>query len=108
MQENFLVNNIYLEITTGNFHFSDSKIAIGLVAGILDKIIFTITIIGADKNIQTIHQTIHQKARANIITTGLKFNLSHINFGSTIFHINWSNHTSKIIIIIEFIIANSG
>jgi hypothetical protein len=70
--------------------------------------IFIITIIGADKNIQTIHQIIHQKARANIITSGLKFSLSHINLGSIIFHIIWSNPTSKIIIIIELVTANSG
>jgi hypothetical protein len=70
-----------------NSHFSESKIAMLRVDGIFDKIIFIITIIGTDNNIQIIHHIAHQNKRVIIITKGLKFNLFHINFGSTIFQI---------------------
>ncbi|MDR1944942.1 MAG: hypothetical protein LBQ59_02385, partial [Candidatus Peribacteria bacterium] len=71
---------------------SDNKIAIGLVVGILARIIFIITIIGTDKSIQRIHQIIHQKAREVIITKGLKFNLFPINCGSKTCHTSNSTH----------------
>jgi len=69
-------------------HFSESSIAILRVAGIFAKIIFMITIIGTERSIPVIPQIVHQKARARIITSGLKFNLFPTNFGSIIFHIN--------------------
>ncbi|MDR1987510.1 MAG: hypothetical protein LBQ24_01785 [Candidatus Peribacteria bacterium] len=91
----------HLQLIIGRSHFSENKIAIGLVESNTENIIFIITIIGTDKNIQTGHQITHQKTSPKIMTIGLKFNLFHKNFGSTIFHINWSNKTSKTIIIIE-------
>lgn len=66
-------------------HFSLSKIDIGLVDSNLDNIIFIITIIGTDKSIQTTHQIDHHNHNDNSITSGLKFNLLHINLGSIIF-----------------------
>lgn len=79
-------------------HFSERSIATGLVCFILARTIFIITIIGTDKSIHIIHQICHQNIKDKIITSGLKFNLFHINFGSTIFHIkSWSQVKNEII-----------
>ncbi|MEA3387039.1 MAG: hypothetical protein U9Q66_01255 [Patescibacteria group bacterium] len=69
-------------------HFSDSSIATGRVESNFDRTILIIAISGTDKNIPTIHQIYPQNHNAIIITSGLRFNLFHINLGSTIFHIN--------------------
>jgi len=53
----------------------------------LDKIIFIITIIGTDKSIQTTPQILPHKPKESNITSGLRFNLLHINLGSIIFQI---------------------
>jgi hypothetical protein len=84
-----------------NSHFSDNNIAIGLVAGILAKIIFIITIIGTDNNIHTIHHNDHQNDKDIIIARGLKFNLLPINLGSIIFHINICTHIKPDVIIMK-------
>ena len=68
-------------------HFSESNIEIDFVESNLDKIIFIITIIGTDKSIQTTPQILPHKPKESNITSGLKFNLLHINLGSMIFQI---------------------
>jgi hypothetical protein len=60
-------------------HFSDNKIAIGLIAGISAKIIFIITMIGTDRIIPGIHHIFPQSAREVIKNNGLIFNLFPIN-----------------------------
>ncbi|MDF1682360.1 MAG: hypothetical protein P1U46_00915 [Patescibacteria group bacterium] len=86
---NFFLFSIACSVqSTCRSHFSERSIAIGLVTGIFANIIFIITIIGTDNNIPTTHHNAHQNQRDIIITNGLRFNLFHINFGSTIFHIN--------------------
>ena len=71
------------------------SIASGLVASILDNIIFIITIIGTDNSIPTTHHIIHQNHNEIIITRGLRFNLFHIKRGSIIFHISTCTHASQ-------------
>ena len=51
------------------------------------NIMFIITINGTDKIIQTIHHNDAQNHKEINITNGDRFNLFHINFGSTMFHI---------------------
>ena len=51
---------------------------------------FIITIKGTHNNIHVIHHKLDQNHNDIIITSGLKFNLFHINFGSIIFHISIS------------------
>jgi len=84
----FLVFTTSSPQSTCNSHFSESNIAIGLVAGIFQSTIFIITIRGTDNNIPTIPQILPQNHNETIITSGLKFNLLPINLGSIIFHIN--------------------
>lgn len=89
-----LSTNFFLVFTTStspsiwSSHFSERRIAIGLVEGILASTILIITIIGTDKSIPTTHQIAPQNQREIIITKGLKFNLFQTNFGSIIFHIS--------------------
>ena len=59
---------------------------------------FIITIKGTDKSIPTIHHNAHQNQSEIMITNGLKFNLFHINLGSTIFHIKtWTQTNQEVI-----------
>jgi len=84
----FLVFSIVTYSSPSIIHFSDNKIEIGLVDSNFDKTIFIITIIGTDKSIQITHHIDPQTHKESKITSGLKFSLFHISFGSIIFHIN--------------------
>ena len=48
--------------------------------------------IGTDNNIPTTHHKVHQNQSDIMITSGLRFNLFHINLGSIIFHIRTCTH----------------
>lgn len=83
----FLVSFTSCSLCICNSHFSDNSMAKGRVAGIFEKTIFIITVIGTESSIPTTHQRLHQNHKAIMITKGLRLSLFHINFGSIMFHI---------------------
>jgi len=119
--ESFFLNNLYsfslvlsivISSSFSSTHFSLSKIEIGFVESNLDKMIFIITIIGTDNNIQTTPHIEPHNQSDNNITSGLKFNLLHISLGSIIFqikiciHIRIESKTNKTALNPNCIIAN--
>lgn len=74
----------------------ERRIDINLVDSNLDNIIFIVAIIGVERKAHIIHQNWYQNKSATIKTKELKFNLSHITFGSIKFQvINWGIFKAK-------------
>ena len=68
-------------------HFSESRMEIGRVTSICARIIFIVTIIGTERSVPIGPQSVPQNIREMRITSGLKFSLFPISFGSNIFHV---------------------